>query len=80
MAYRKRSQIFGSEEPNLIAIRTKSYRPKNQILLPEELGAFLPSAMYDDYQTHTKDRFSPVVPAKSSVSGANNGRAKIGFL
>ena len=27
----KRSQIFGSEEPNLIAIRTKSYWPKNQI-------------------------------------------------
>ena len=37
---RKRSQIFGLEEPNLIAIRTKSYRPKNQILLPEDMAAF----------------------------------------
>ena len=37
---RKRSQIFGSEEPNLIAIRTKSYCPKNQILLPEDMAAF----------------------------------------
>ena len=36
----KRSQIFGSEEPNLIAIRTKSYRPKNQILLAEDMAAF----------------------------------------
>ena len=52
--YRKRSQIFGSEEPNLIAIRTKSYRPKNQILLPEDLAAFLPSAMHGDYQRLTK--------------------------
>ena len=37
---RKRSQIFGSEEPNLIAIRTKSYCPKNQILLAEDMAAF----------------------------------------
>ena len=38
---RKHSQIFGSEEPNLIAIRTKSYCPKNQILLAEDMAAFL---------------------------------------
>ena len=49
-AYRKRSHIFGSEEPNLIAIRTKSYCPKNQILWAEDMAAFLPSAMCDDCQ------------------------------
>ncbi len=40
----KCSHIFGSEEPNLIAIRTKSYCPKNQILLPEDMAAFFAGA------------------------------------
>ena len=76
---RKRSHIFGSEEPNLIAIRTKSYRPKNQILWAEDLAAFSGTAIYDDYQRLTKVRFLSVVSVISSVSDANKGRAKIGL-
>ena len=36
----KCSHIFGSEEPNLIGRRTKSYCHKNQIFRPEDLTAF----------------------------------------
>ena len=35
---RRRSHIFGSEEPNLIAGRTKSYCPKIWFLLRVDIG------------------------------------------
>ena len=78
--HNKRCQIFGSEEPNLIAIRAKSYWHKNQILWAEDLAAFSGTAIYDDYQRLTKVRFLSVVSVISSVSEANKGRAKIGFI
>ena len=53
----KRSQIFGSEEPNLIARRTKSYCHKNQILRAEDMAAFLPTSNSYDYQQYTRTHF-----------------------
>ena len=48
--------------------------------MPEDLAAFLPTAMCDDYQRLMKDRFLPVVATKFSVSEVNKGMAKIGLL
>ncbi|MCQ2132683.1 MAG: hypothetical protein MJY90_05045, partial [Bacteroidaceae bacterium] len=53
---------------------------KNQILLPEDLAAFLPSAMYGDYQIHTDHRFLPVLLHESFLLADVRKKAKIGFL
>ncbi|MCQ2133108.1 MAG: hypothetical protein MJY90_07220, partial [Bacteroidaceae bacterium] len=58
----------------------KSYCPKNQIFRPEDLAAFLTTAMYNEYQRLMIGRFLPVVLDEFSVLGANMRRAKIGLL
>ncbi|MCQ2132331.1 MAG: hypothetical protein MJY90_03245, partial [Bacteroidaceae bacterium] len=54
--------------------------PKNQILLPEDLAAFLPSAMCNDYQRLMRTRFSPFLLPRISSSMSANGTPKIGLF
>ena len=44
----KRSHIFSPEEPNLIAIRTKSYCPKIWFFRRQDMAAFFVGAKCND--------------------------------
>ena len=59
----KHSQIFGSEDLVLMAIRFGSSADKIWFFRPEDMAAFLPTSNTYDYQQHTRTRFyHPVCP------------------